>query len=230
MPPRVFAQVATAIATATAVPSGGTSPAFIDLLLRSVVLGPIIGAVITLGGVLLSQRYQWRQLERTLLHQSQQEALKDARNLRDRRYERESVAYEEFLAAAWTMLTAAKAHHAMREIADVDVRRTRLEQDLAETVPKAQRALLRLTLDEDSADIRSLYEQARGAYRGHQALELLIKGLPPAQTTVELIRRQAADLAELEHLVEVLEQSVRRRLEQLRQPIPLRSGELPPDG
>jgi len=98
--------------------------------------------------------------------------------VRDRRYERESVAYEEFLAAAWTMLTAAKAHHAMREIADVDVRRTRLEQDLAETVPKAQRALLRLTLDEDSADIRSLYEQARGAYRGHQALELLIKGLP----------------------------------------------------
>ena len=160
-------------------------------------LGAIVGGGFALGGVLLTMRNQQKALTMTLRHQADQETLKDARALRDRRYERQSGGYEGLLASAWVMQNAARRVG----VCDLGSPTTFISENLGE----ATRAQVRLVLDEATSDVRACYKRVSDAYA-----EYWNAGDPePRQVKLQ----------ELDQLVDELEKVLRARLEELRQPI-----------
>lgn len=232
-PPHAMAQ-AVATATALPTPTAEVIPGILGSVYQPLVLGPFLGAVIALAGVLLSQRYQRRQLERTLEHQARQEALKDARSLRDRRYDRESAAFEDLILGAWSLMTVIQEQNFLVGDETETERDQRLGKLLNEALPKTRQAMIRLALDEEVLVIRDLYDQVWQTFVRYQTVTGLIKrmaqatqGMPGSSVSIDLVDKQDARRREIEALVDRLEKATRERLDRLRRPITHLPNDLP---
>jgi len=170
----------------------------------------LLAPTAALIGVALTQR-----------HQTKQEALKDARALRDQRFEREAAVYEDILAAAWAMSATAHRYDSpgflpgeTRETREAEAKRL-----FFEVMPRAERAQVRLALDQAAGDVRPLYQRIWSTFVDHQLQHALWVDQPPGTAKQEAWKGRETKRQDLDELVAELEEMARERLGLLRQPV-----------
>jgi hypothetical protein len=179
------------------------------------VLVGLIVAAATIGGILLTQRFERQRTDAARAAQEAADRRKDERQLRDAKRERVRSAYTELLVTARFVLQRAKAMGWLYSLAGMT---QKVEQEVEQEFAALERSLASLLLESDAKGIVEIFEQTRKTFGEYMAV--LARGIEAA--------RQAGDkpatallgaLTELERRVPELEEMARRHLSSLEQPI-----------
>jgi len=125
----------------------------------SPLLASLVTALLTLSGA-------WLISSRSLKHQAEQERLKDARNLRDRKFERLRVAYVVLLSTIWSIRSMAIALEAFSsENTKGNEASLRSSEDtFAKTVADITSARMALLVEGESSEALALFDRSFTAW------------------------------------------------------------------